>query len=88
MVIAVRSKPSRSGAGQQTRESAPVYFKNRRDQICQKRPLSMRKTHEILRLSALGMKRHQIASSCAIMQSNVHKYLKLTEAAHLISYVI
>jgi hypothetical protein len=48
----------------------------------------MRKTHEILRLSALGMKQHQNASSCAIVQSNVHKYLKLTEAAHLISYVI
>ena len=43
----------------------------------------MRKTREILRLSALGLKQHQIARSCSIVQSTVHKYLKLAEAAHL-----
>jgi transposase len=45
--------------------------------------LSMRKTREVLRLSALGLKQHQIARSCSIVQSTVHKYLKLAEAAHL-----
>ena len=45
--------------------------------------LSMRKTREVLRLSALGLKQHQIARSCSIVQSTVHKYLKLAEAAKL-----
>src|SRR5438876_446426 len=43
----------------------------------------MRKIREILRLSALGLKQHQIARSCSIVQSTVHKYLKLAEAAQL-----
>jgi transposase len=45
--------------------------------------LSMRKTREVLRLSALGLKQNQIARSCSILQSTVHKYLKLAQAAHL-----
>jgi transposase len=45
--------------------------------------LSMRKTREVLRLSALGLAQHQIARSCSIVQSTVHKYLKLAEAAQL-----
>jgi transposase len=45
--------------------------------------LSMRKVREILRLSALGLAQHQIARSCSIVQSTVHKYLKLAEAAQL-----
>lgn len=45
--------------------------------------LSMRKTREVLRLSALGLKQHQIARSCSIGQSTVHKYLKLAQAAKL-----
>jgi len=43
----------------------------------------MRKTREILRLSAMGLAQHQIARSCSIVQSTVHKYLKLAEAAQL-----
>jgi transposase len=45
--------------------------------------LSMRKIREVLRLSALGLTQHQIARSCSIVQSTVHKYLKLAEAAQL-----
>jgi transposase len=45
--------------------------------------LSMRKIREVLRLSALGLAQHQIARSCSIVQSTVHKYLKLAEAAQL-----
>jgi len=45
--------------------------------------LSMRKIREILRLSALGLAQHQIARSCSIVQSTVHRYLKLAEAAQL-----
>jgi len=45
--------------------------------------LSMRKIREILRLSAMGLAQHQIARSCSIVQSTVHKYLKLAEAAQL-----
>jgi hypothetical protein len=43
----------------------------------------MRKIREVLRLSALGLTQHQIARSCSIVQSTVHKYLKLVEAAQL-----
>jgi len=43
----------------------------------------MRKIREVLRLSALGLAQHQIARSCSIVQSTVHKYLKLAEAAKL-----
>lgn len=43
----------------------------------------MRKIREVLRLSALGLAQHQIARSCSIVQSTVHKYLKLAEAAQL-----
>jgi len=43
----------------------------------------MRKLREVLRLSALGLAQHQIARSCSIVQSTVHKYLKLAEAAQL-----
>jgi transposase len=43
----------------------------------------MRKIREILRLSALGLAQHQIARSCSIVQSTVHRYLKLAEAAQL-----
>jgi len=43
----------------------------------------MRKIREVLRLSALGLNQHQIASSCSIVQSTVHKYLKLAEAAQV-----
>jgi len=35
---------------------------------------------EVLRLSALGLAQHQIARSCPIVQSTVHKCLKLVEA--------
>lgn len=45
--------------------------------------LSMRKIREVLRLSAMGLAQHQIARSCSIVQSTVHKYLKLAEAANL-----
>ena len=45
--------------------------------------LSMRKFREVLRLSALGLAQHQIARSCSIVQSTVHKYLKLAQAAQL-----
>jgi transposase len=45
--------------------------------------LSMRKFREVLRLSALGLAQHQIARSCSIVQSTVHKYLKLALAAQL-----
>src|SRR5579864_9089790 len=43
----------------------------------------MRKIREVLRLSALGLAQHQIARSCSIVQSTVHKYLKLAQAANL-----
>src|SRR5271169_653885 len=43
----------------------------------------MRKFREVLRLSALGLAQHQIARSCSIVQSTVHKYLKLAQAAQL-----
>jgi len=43
----------------------------------------MRKIREVLRLSALGLAQHQVALSCSIVQSTVHKYLKLAEAAQL-----
>ena len=43
----------------------------------------MRKIREVLRLSALGLAQHQIARSCSIVQSTVHKYLKLAQAAKL-----
>jgi transposase len=43
----------------------------------------MRKIREVLRLSALGLAQHQIARSCSIVQSTVHKYLKLAQAAQL-----
>ena len=42
--------------------------------------LSMRKLREVLRLSAMGLEQHQIARSCSIVQSTVHKYLILAEA--------
>ncbi len=45
--------------------------------------LSMRKFREVLRLSTLGLAQHQIARSCSIVQSTVHKYLKLAQAAQL-----
>jgi predicted transcriptional regulator len=45
--------------------------------------LSMRKIREVLRLSALGLAQHQIARSCSIVQSTVHKYLKLAGAAQI-----
>jgi transposase len=43
----------------------------------------MRKIREVLRLSALGLAQHQIARSCSIVQSTVHKYVKLAQAAKL-----
>jgi len=43
----------------------------------------MRKIREVLRLSAMGLAQHQIACSCSIVQSTVHRYLKLAEAAQL-----
>jgi transposase len=43
----------------------------------------MRKIREVLRLSAMGLAQHQIARSCSIVQSTVHKYLKLAQAAKL-----
>ena len=43
----------------------------------------MRKIREVLRLSALGLAQHQIARSCSIVQSTVHKYMKLAQAAKL-----
>lgn len=43
----------------------------------------MRKIREVLRLSALGLAQHQIARSCSIVQSTVHKYLRLAERAQL-----
>jgi transposase len=45
--------------------------------------LSMRKIREVLWLSAMGLNQHQIAQSCKIVQSTVHKYLKLAKAANL-----
>jgi transposase len=45
--------------------------------------LSMRKIREVLRLAALGLSQHQIARSCSIVQSTVHKYLNLARAAQL-----
>ena len=45
--------------------------------------LSMRKIREVLRLSAMGLNQHQIARSCSIVQSTVHRYLKLAKAANL-----
>jgi len=43
----------------------------------------MRKIREVLRLSALGLAQHQIARSCSMVQSTVHKYLNLADAAQL-----
>ena len=43
----------------------------------------MRKIREVLRLAAMGLAQHQIAASCSIVQSTVHKYLKLAEAAKI-----
>ena len=43
----------------------------------------MRKIREVLRLSAMGLAQHQIAAACSIVQSTVHKYLKLAQAANL-----
>ena len=43
--------------------------------------LSMRKLKEVLRLRSLGLKQQQIARSCLIAQSTVHKYLKAAAAA-------
>src|SRR6266849_4778581 len=43
----------------------------------------MRKIREVLRLSAMGLAQHQIARSCSIVQSTVHRYLKLAQAAQL-----
>jgi len=45
--------------------------------------LSMRKIREVLRLQAMGLKQHQIARSCSIVQSTVHRYLKLAGSAGL-----
>lgn len=41
----------------------------------------MRKLKEVLRLHSLGLKQQQIARSCLIAQSTVHRYLKATAAA-------
>ena len=41
----------------------------------------MRKLKEVLRLHSLGLKQQQIARSCLIAQSTVHKYLKAANAA-------
>jgi transposase len=41
----------------------------------------MRKLKEVLRLDFLGLKQQQIARSCLIAQSTVHKYLKAATAA-------
>ncbi len=43
----------------------------------------MRKIKEVLRLRSLGLNQHQMARSCAIAQSTVHKYVKAAEAAGL-----
>ena len=43
----------------------------------------MRKIREVLRLSAMGLAQHQIANACSIVQSTVHKYQKLAQAANL-----
>jgi len=43
----------------------------------------MRKLKEVLRLHSLGLKQQQIARSCSIAQSTVHKYLKAADAAGL-----
>src|ERR1700722_4374619 len=59
-----------------------ILFETRRISLPEE-ALSMRKIREILRLSALGLAQHQIARSCSIVQSTVHKYLKLAEAAQL-----
>lgn len=41
----------------------------------------MRKIREVLRLHSLGLKQRQIARACAIGQSTVSDYIKLSEAA-------
>jgi len=41
----------------------------------------MRKLKEVLRLHSLGLKQQQIARSCQIAQSTVHKYLKAAASA-------
>src|SRR5579863_893890 len=41
----------------------------------------MRKLKEVLRLHSLGLKQQQIARSCLIAQSTVHRYLKATAVA-------
>jgi transposase len=41
----------------------------------------MRKLKEVLRLHSLGLKQQQIARSCLIAQSTVHRYLKEAAAA-------
>jgi transposase len=43
----------------------------------------MRKLKEVLRLHSLGLKQQQIARSCLIAQSTVHKYLKAAASAGL-----
>ena len=43
----------------------------------------MRKSREVLRLAALGLAQHQIAKACSIVQSTVHKHLKLAKAANV-----
>jgi transposase len=43
----------------------------------------MRKLKEVLRLYSLGLKQQQIARSCLIAQSTVHKYLKAAASAGL-----
>ena len=41
----------------------------------------MRKLKEVLRLHSLGLKQQQIARSCLIAQSTVHKHLKAAASA-------
>jgi transposase len=53
------------------------------ESVLPEQALSMRKIREVLRLSAMGLAQHQIAHSCSIVQSTVHKYLKLAGAAKL-----
>jgi len=45
--------------------------------------LSMRKIKEVLRLRFAGLYQEQIARSCSMGQSTVHRYLKRAEAAGL-----
>src|SRR6478672_6136372 len=53
-------------------------------QLPEKR-LSMRKIKEVLRLRhELGLHQQQIARSCSIGQSTVHRYLERAEAAQLV----